>query len=147
MASKGLLLSGNAAILAAEDLLANAYETAAQVLRANPRDLAHDGTRIYLRHNPEESVTFSKIAVGYAFPNGNGIGGPLIGVGRYIAQGLSNLNKETGQGNPALDWTYGAHGIVVEVDPDTGRIRGPEDRLASSTWAGPSIPRSCADSP
>ena len=58
--------------------------------------------------------------MGYAYPNGNGIGGPLIGVGRYVAQGLSNLNKETGQGNPALDWTYGAHGIVVEVDPDTG---------------------------
>ncbi len=120
VASKGLLLSGNAAILAAEDLLKNAYEVAAQVLRANVRDLAHDGKRIYLRHNPEESVDFARIAVGYAYPNGNGIGGPIIGVGRYVAQGLSNLNKENGQGNPALDWTYGAHGIVAEVDPETG---------------------------
>lgn len=120
VASKGLILSGNAAILAAEDLLKNAYETAAQVLRANVRDLAHDGTRIFLRHNPRESVEFARIAVGYAYPNGNGIGGPIIGVGRYVAQGLSNLDKETGQGNPALDWTYGAHGMVVEVDPDTG---------------------------
>jgi len=120
VASKGLILSGNAAILAAEDLLKNAYETAAQVLRANVRDLANDGTRIFVRHNPGESVEFSKIAVGYAYPNGNGIGGPIIGVGRYVAQGLSNLDKETGQGNPALDWTYGAHGMVVEVDPDTG---------------------------
>jgi CO/xanthine dehydrogenase Mo-binding subunit len=120
VASKGLILSGNAAILAAEDLLSNAYEVAAQVLRANVRDLAHDGTRIFVRHNPVESVDFARIAVGYAYPNGNGIGGPIIGVGRYVAQGLSNLNKETGQGNPALDWTYGAHGIVAEVDPETG---------------------------
>ncbi len=120
VASKGLLLSGNAAILAAEDLLKNAYEVAAQVLRANVRDLAHDGKRIYLRHNPAESVDFARIAVGYAYPNGNGIGGPIIGVGRYVAQGLSNLDKATGQGNPALDWTYGAHGIVAEVDPETG---------------------------
>lgn len=43
-----------------------------------------------------------------------------MGVGRYVAQGLSNLDKETGQGLPALDWTYGAHGLVVEVDPRTG---------------------------
>lgn len=120
VASKGLILSGNAAILAAEDLLAKAYEVAAQVLRANVRDLAHDAVRIYVRHNPDESVEFAKLAVGYAYPNGNGIGGPIIGVGRYVAQGLSNLNKETGQGNPALDWTYGAHGIVAEVDPETG---------------------------
>ena len=48
------------------------------------------------------------------------IGGPLIGVGRYIAQGLTNLDKDTGQGLPALDWTYGAHGIIVEVNPTTG---------------------------
>ncbi|HSV57161.1 MAG TPA: molybdopterin cofactor-binding domain-containing protein, partial [Magnetospirillaceae bacterium] len=120
VASKGLLLSGNAAILASEDLLRNAYEVAAQVLRANVRDLAHNEKRVYVRHKPEESVDFSKLAVGYAYPNGNAIGGPIIGVGRYIAQGLSNLNKETGQGNPALDWTYGAHGMVVEVDPETG---------------------------
>ena len=49
-------------------------------------------------------------------------GGPLIGVGRYIAQGLSFLDKETGQGLPALDWTYGAHGVIVDVDPETGEF-------------------------
>jgi len=65
-------------------------------------------------------VTFRQLAVGYAFPNGNSIGGPLVGVGRYIAQGLSHLDKETGQGLPALDWTYGAHGMIVEVNEETG---------------------------
>jgi len=120
VASKGLFLSGNAAILAAEDLLEKAYAVAAEILRANPRDLAHDGDRIYLKHKPEEGVSFASIAIGYAFPNGNGIGGPLIGVGRYIAQGLSNLDKESGQGHPAVDWTYGAHGMVVEVNEESG---------------------------
>jgi CO/xanthine dehydrogenase Mo-binding subunit len=123
VASKGLLLSGNAAILAAEDLLKNAYEVAATALLANVRDLGHDGDKIFLRHHPDKFVRFASIAVGYAMPNGNGVGGPLIGVGRYIAQGLSNLDKETGQGNPALDWTFGAHGMVVEVNEDTGEYR------------------------
>ena len=123
VASKGLLLSGNAAILAAEDLLKNAYEVAATALLANMRDLGHDGDKVFLRHHPSKFVTFASMAIGYAMPNGNGVGGPLIGVGRYIAQGLSNLDKETGQGNPALDWTFGAHGMIVEVNEDTGEYR------------------------
>lgn len=121
VASKGLLLSGNAAILAAQDLLAQAYDVAGQVLRANPCDLDHDAEKIFLKHHPSKSVTFRQMAVGYAYPDGNAIGGPLVGVGRYVAQGLSNLNQDTGQGNPALDWTYGAHGLIVEVDPKTGQ--------------------------
>ncbi len=120
VASKGLLLSGNAAILAADDLLANAYADAAQILRANTRDLDHDGDGVFIKHHPESRVDFSRLAIGYAYPNGNAIGGPLVGVGRYIAQGLSNLDKETGQGHPAIDWTYGAHGLTVAVDPETG---------------------------
>ena len=123
VASKGLMLSGNAAILAAEDLLGNAYEVASQVLRAHPCDLEHDEERIFVKHHPAKFVSFKQMAVGYAYPDGNAIGGPLIGVGRYVAQGLSNLNKETGQGNPALDWTYGAHGLIVEVHPRTGEYK------------------------
>lgn len=120
VASKGLMLTGNATILACEDLLKNAYEVAGQALRAQPCDLEHDGDKIYIKHNHDRFVTFAQLSVGYAYPDGNAIGGPLIGVGRYVAQGLTNLNKETGQGLPALDWTYGAHGIIVEVDPETG---------------------------
>jgi CO/xanthine dehydrogenase Mo-binding subunit len=121
VASKGIILSGNAAILACDDLLKRAYEDAAQALGAQISDLDHDGERIFVRHHPALAVSFAALSVGYAYPNGNAIGGPLIGVGRYIAQGLSNLDKETGQGLPALDWTYGAHGVVVEVDPASGQ--------------------------
>jgi CO/xanthine dehydrogenase Mo-binding subunit len=123
VASKGLILSGNAAILAAEDLLKTAYAVAGEALRANPCDLANDSTKVYIKHHPSKSVNFSAMAVGLAMPNGNGIGGPLIGVGRYIAQGLTNLDKETGEGNPAIDWTYGAHGMIVEVNENTGEYR------------------------
>ena len=121
VASKGLVLSGNAAILACDDLLKVAYEVAAQVLRAQPCDLDHDSDKVFVKHHPDRSATFASLSIGYAFPNGNAIGGPLIGVGRYIAQGLANLDKETGQGHPALDWTYGAHGVIVEVDPSSGQ--------------------------
>jgi CO/xanthine dehydrogenase Mo-binding subunit len=120
VASKGLLLSGNAAILAADDLLQKAYSDAAQALRATVADLRHDDEKIYVKHHPDSFVRFTQLAVGYMYPDGNSIGGPLVGVGRYIAQGLSHLDKETGQGLPAIDWTYGAHGMIVEVDEETG---------------------------
>ncbi len=120
VASKGLLLTGNAVIAACDDLLRQAYLDAAQVLRAQTVDLDHDGEKIFVKQRPEESVTFAALSIGYVYPNGNGIGGPLIGLGRYTAQGLTSLDKETGQGLPALDWTYGAHGVIAEVDPETG---------------------------
>ena len=123
VASKGLLLTGNAVLAACDDLLHQAYSDAAQVLRAQVVDLDHDAERIFIRQRPEESVTFASLSIGYVYPNGNGIGGPLIGLGRYTAQGLTSLDKETGQGLPALDWTYGAHGIIAEVDPDTGEYK------------------------
>jgi CO/xanthine dehydrogenase Mo-binding subunit len=120
VASKGLMMSGNACILACKDLLAKGYRVASNVLKACEDDLSHDDEAVYVRHHRENRIAWSKIAIGYAYPDGMGIGGPLIGIGSYIAQGLSNLDKETGQGKPALDWTFGAHGIICEVNPVTG---------------------------
>jgi CO/xanthine dehydrogenase Mo-binding subunit len=120
VASKGLMLTGNALILACADLLDKAYQTAAQALRADACDLDHDGEKIFIVHRPEMSVTFAQLSIGYTYPDGSAVGGPLIGVGRYTAQGLTNLDKGSGQGLPALDWTYGAHGIIVEVNETTG---------------------------
>ncbi|HET7839182.1 MAG TPA: xanthine dehydrogenase family protein molybdopterin-binding subunit [Rectinemataceae bacterium] len=123
VASKGLILSGNATGLACDDMLRQAYEVAAQVLRANVADLDHDADRVFVRHSPERGVGFAALSVGYAVPDGNALGGPLIGVGRDTAQGRTNLDKATGQGLPALDWTFGAHGVIAEVDPDTGEYK------------------------
>jgi CO/xanthine dehydrogenase Mo-binding subunit len=45
-----------------------------------------------------------------------------MGRGSYVAEGLTNLDLETGQGLPALNWTYGAHGVEIEIDTETGDI-------------------------
>jgi len=122
VASKGLFMSGNASIKAAKDLLKIAYGVAGEVLRCDVEDLDHQDGEIFVKHHTSSRVTFAQLSVGYAYPNGNGIGGPIIGNGRYIAQGLTNLEKSTGQGYPAVDWTMGAHGIVVGVDPVSGEF-------------------------
>ena len=122
VASRMLILAGNAVVDACEDLLDQIYEVAGVVLRAARHELALGEGYVYVRQHPEEQITFDKIAIGFIFENGNSIGGPLIGRGKSIAQGLTNLDKETGQGRPGLDWTYGAHGVEIEVDTNTGEI-------------------------
>ena len=100
VASKGLLLTGNAVFGRLRRSVAPAYADAAQVLHAQPADLDHDAEKIFIKQRPEESLTLASLSIGYAYPNGNGVGGPLIGLGRYTAQGLTSLDKETGQGSP-----------------------------------------------
>ena len=70
---QGNHFSGNATVLACEDLLREAYEVAAQVLRAQPMDLDHDAEKVFVRHRPDLSVGFAQLSVGYAFPDGNAI--------------------------------------------------------------------------
>jgi CO/xanthine dehydrogenase Mo-binding subunit len=78
---------------------------------------------VWAKGKPQRTLDYSQIVLGYTYPDGNSIGGPVIGQGRYMAQGLTHLDPETGQGLPALNWTYGAHGVELEVDTDTGQVR------------------------
>jgi CO/xanthine dehydrogenase Mo-binding subunit len=122
VASRMLILAGNAVLDACDDLINQIVEVAGVVLRAAKHDLALGEGCVYVKQHPEERIGYEKLALGYVYSNGNSIGGPLIGRGKSIAQGLSNLDKETGQGRPGLDWTYGAHGVDIEVDANTGEI-------------------------
>ncbi len=44
-----------------------------------------------------------------------------MATGTYIADGLTNLDPETGQ-VPCLVWTFGAHAVDIEIDVETGNI-------------------------
>lgn len=122
VASRMTVLAGNAVIEACNDLEEQIFELAAIVLHAAKHELALGDQCVYVKQHPENKLNYNQMAIGYTYPNGNSIGGPLIGRGKSIAQGLTNLDKETGQGRPALDWTFGAHGIEIEVNKNTGDI-------------------------
>jgi CO/xanthine dehydrogenase Mo-binding subunit len=88
---------------------------------APDRIVCQDG-RAFVEGKSNKAIPYENLALGYTFENGNSIGGPVIGHGRYIAEGLTHLNLETGQGLPALFWTYGAHAVELEVDTQTGEV-------------------------
>ncbi len=122
VASRFMPMGGRAVINACNDLKKKMSEVAAKVFECSQDDFIFEDEKIILKNNPEKFIPYEKLATGYVFPNGNAIGGPLIGVGVYIAEGLTNLDKETGQGLPAFNWTFGAHGVEVEVDVETGEF-------------------------
>ena len=122
VASRMTSICGMAVCEACDDLKQKILEAASVPLRAAVHEIALGEGEVFIRQNPHHRIGFEKVAMGYTYENGNSVGGPLIGYGKAIAQGLTNLDKDTGAGKAALDWTYGAHAAEIEVDMATGDI-------------------------
>jgi CO/xanthine dehydrogenase Mo-binding subunit/aerobic-type carbon monoxide dehydrogenase small subunit (CoxS/CutS family) len=122
VASRFTVMGGNAVIQASRDALDQIRAVAAQAFDVPASEIECGDGRVWVKGKPEGKLDYGRFVLGFVFPDGHSIGGPIIGRGRYIAQGLTNLDPETGQGRPALNWTYGAHGVELEVDTDTGHI-------------------------
>lgn len=134
VASRFAYMGGNAVIEAAEDCLDQLRRTAAIAWSLPEEKLVCRDGAVFVESEPDRRLSYASLALGYTFPNGNSIGGPVIGRGRAIAQGLTHLDPSTGQGLPAQFWTYGAHAVEIEVDTQTGEVV--VVRMASALDAG-----------
>ena len=101
---------------AADDVIAQLKEIASIVLRAPIEDLEVADSHVFLRDNPSVGIHFKDICYGYQYPNGNTIGGQIIGRGNFILRHLTHLDPETGAGKPGPEWTVAAYGVEVEFD-------------------------------
>ncbi len=122
-ASRTLFMCGRAALAAIDDAVAQIRRVASAPLRCPEEDLEVGGNRVYLRDDPGRGLALPEVVMGYVYPNGNTVGGPVIGRGRYVARHLSGLDPETGEGRPGLEWTLGAEAVEVEVDLRDGSYR------------------------
>jgi CO/xanthine dehydrogenase Mo-binding subunit len=122
VASRFAYMGGNAVIEAAQDCLRQLRSVAARALDVSSEDIVCENGAAFAASEPKRALPYERLALGYTFDNGNSIGGPVIGHGRYIATGLTHLDPQTGQGLPAQYWTYGAHAVEIEVDTQTGEI-------------------------
>lgn len=117
VASRGTFMAGRAALQAADDALSQMKKIAAVVLRASVDDIEFEHERLFLKGEPTSSLSYKDVAYGYTYPNGNAIGGQIIGKGHYILQNMTFLHPETGAGKPGPEWTVGAQGVEIEFDP------------------------------
>jgi CO/xanthine dehydrogenase Mo-binding subunit len=116
VASRGTYMGGRAVLNAAEDVIRQLKETASCVLRAPIEDIEVAHSRVFLRDDPAIGLDFKDVGYGYQYPNGNSIGGQIIGRGKFILRHLTHLDPETGEGKPGPEWTVAAYGVEIELD-------------------------------
>jgi CO/xanthine dehydrogenase Mo-binding subunit len=140
VASMTTYMVGRAVLEAADDAIKQLISIASIALRYPPQDLGVAGGRVTAKDNSHIFLDITEIAYGYKYPNGNAIGGQIMGHGTFIMKHLTMLDKETGKGNPGPAWTVGAQAVEVEFDTvecsykilkavsviDIGKIMNPE---------------------
>ena len=122
-ASRTLFMAGRAALQACDDAMAQIKRVASAPLRCDDEDLEVGEERVYIRDEPDHGLALADVVLGYVYQNGNAIGGPVVGRGKYIARHLSHIDPDTGKGRPGLEWTLGAQGVEVEVNLRDGTFR------------------------
>ena len=99
-ASRVTVMTGSAAQLAADAVKEVAIDHAADMLEASAGDLEYRSGAIGVRGQPDRSFTLAEIAV---------------------AQG-GELQAEASFTTDHMTYPYGAHAVVVNVDPQTGAV-------------------------
>jgi CO/xanthine dehydrogenase Mo-binding subunit len=148
VASMSTFMVGRAVLAAADDILKQLRGLAAVALRCPPEDLEVRPDRVCLRDDPEMFVRLSDLAHGFRYPDGDSIGGQIVGCGGFVMRHLTLLDSDDGRGMPGPSWTVGCQAVEVELDPgdcsyrilravtvmDVGRVVNP--RLARGQVMG-----------
>jgi carbon-monoxide dehydrogenase large subunit len=111
LASRSIVLAGNAMALAAARVKAKALQVAAELLEARAEDLVTQGGRIFVKGTPGRSVTWRQVA-GAAGPGGIGPAAESPGL-----EAAHYLRPAT------VTYAYGANACTVEVDIETGAVQ------------------------
>jgi carbon-monoxide dehydrogenase large subunit len=110
-ASRSTVLAGNAVAASAAAVRARLVRAAARLLEAAEADLEVEGGRVLVRGSPGRALSFQRI-VQAALPSFQG-----------PAAVEPDFEATTYQGVPTVTYASAVHVAVVEVDPDTGRVR------------------------
>lgn len=116
VASRGTYMGGRAVLEAADDVIRQLKEIASCALRAPVEDFEVGDSRVFLRDDPSIGLHFKDVGYGYKYPNGNAIGGQIIGRGNFVLRHLTHLDPETGEGKPGPEWTPAAYAVEIEFD-------------------------------
>lgn len=117
--SRGTFMNGNALIRACEAAKKELFQRAAVVMNLKPEEIGTVGGAVYELAHPENSLPFKKL-----FNNGGWVPelGEIMGKSEYT-YALGAMDEETGQGDPTAYYSYGALGMEVAVNVETGDIK------------------------
>jgi CO/xanthine dehydrogenase Mo-binding subunit len=125
--SRVTFVAGNAAKLAAEHAKKQVFEIASSVLEANVDDLVMEKGEIYVKGSPKIKIGLEEITRKAYYDrrqkavHGN-VGHSIIGWGFYDDKASEMADSDTGYGNINPTYTFGAQGVELEVDSETGKV-------------------------
>lgn len=121
VASRQTWATGNAIFLAAEKVKAQLFAMASDVLGVGVDALELAEGKVVAKDGSGE-VPYDRLVMGYQYEDGHAIGGPVAAAAAFVPHGLLFLDPETSQSaKPVATWTFGAQGVELSVDPETGR--------------------------
>ncbi len=122
VASRQTWATGNAVLRGAEEIRRKLCDTAAEALGVPSSELSLRGGAV-VHEATGRSIPLVRIVMGYQFPDGHVIGGPIASTASYLPEGLLFLDPETSQSaKPVAKWTFGAQAVEISVDPETGQV-------------------------
>ncbi len=119
VASRGTIMGGGAAKIAAENVRAVMEKTLREMTEQEQADFLFENEEIFLKkgNGKGKRVAGFDEVVARCYAKGR----PLFASGvRHIAE--TNWDEETGQGDAYFTYVYGANVAEVEVDTETGRV-------------------------
>lgn len=123
VASRITYSAGNAVIRASRDAKGQLLEMGSKHFCLPPGELDVYEGYVYVKADPAKKIAVKEMAIGLTLPDGSGWGGPVIGKGIFIPEGVVSFDQETGQSPKGVShWTYGVQAVDIEVDVDTGKI-------------------------
>jgi xanthine dehydrogenase molybdenum-binding subunit len=132
-ASRTTFVAGNSALMAAQKAKQQILEIAAGFshrwkdeegnrketkLDDDPGQLCIKDRIVYSRSDPQRRVSLNKILRGAHFSRG----GTMITAEYFFDPNNENLDREF-KGNLSQTYAYGTHGVELEVDKETGKIK------------------------
>jgi CO/xanthine dehydrogenase Mo-binding subunit len=118
-ASRTTFIAGNAALKAARKAGEQLLEIAAAALKTSPENLVFRKGSIVCRDDEKKSIPIGKAVRSAHFRTG----GKMIVGEHFYDPPTEMVDPRTQVGNMSAAWAFGTQAALVEVDPDTGKVR------------------------
>jgi putative selenate reductase molybdopterin-binding subunit len=118
--SRVTTLAGNAVRDACGQVREQLFRVAAESLDASPGELAVGDRKVFVESDPSRSVDLASVVQSSLFRDRDG---RQIMAQAHFDAPCDLPDPETGVGDFAMSYSFGAHAVEVEVDEQTGQVR------------------------
>ncbi|MFH0727251.1 MAG: xanthine dehydrogenase family protein molybdopterin-binding subunit [Pseudomonadota bacterium] len=116
-ASRTTFVAGNSALRAAGEVKKILLQLASEALEIDAASIVLRNRMAFAKGAPDKNVTIDKLCRNYHFRKG----GQMLSVQYFYDPPHDNLDRQF-RGNNSMAYSFGAHGVKVKVDEETGQV-------------------------